>query len=84
MKFTVNTGNWDKVYYLIPENVEAGKDYAYIKEGVNKMKMSSEQTGNLLDHFWGIKEGENGRYKLFVNPIEQTLSIEFIEKIEES
>lgn len=83
IKFTVNTGDWDQVYYLVPENVEPGKNFLYIKEGISKMKMCSELTGDLLDHFWGVKEGESGRYKLTVNPIDQTLNVELIERIEE-
>ncbi|GEM_PF-148347 len=81
-KFTVNTGDWDEIYYLVPENVESGKSYAYLKEGVNKMKMCSELTGDLVDHFWGIKAEKNGQYKLTVNPVTQILNVEVIDKKE--
>lgn len=73
VKFTVNIGEWQVTDYLVPVTVEEDKPYCYLKEGVNELKMCSEKNGNLEDHFFGIAEGQSGKYRLRVNPVKLTL-----------
>lgn len=79
-KFTINKDDWDKVYYLVPDAVETDQSYAYLKVGTSNMFKCSEITGDLRDHFWGIKEGDNGKYKISVNLSTLTLDVELITK----
>ena len=77
VKFCLTVDTWDKADFLVPEACEEGQSYAFLKEGVNKLVLTSEArdgVGNLKDWFFGIAEGQSGKYRLEVNAAEQTLT----------
>ena len=77
IKFCLTAASWDKADFLVPEACEEGQSYAFLKEGVNKLVMTSEAkdgVGNLKDWFFGISEGQSGTYRLEVNTSDQTLT----------
>ena len=77
-KFILEKGDWDKVRYLVPTSTDDGTAVKVITPGEYDMLMCSEMTGDLRDHFWGIPEGTDGKYKLTVNT--QTLKLK-VEKV---
>ena len=77
-KFILEKGDWDKVRYLVPTATDDGTAVKVITPGEYDMLMCSEMEGNLRDHFWGIPEGTDGKYKLTVNT--QTLKLK-VEKV---
>lgn len=66
-KFILEKGNWDKIRYLVPSDVDYNGNVKIVKPGEYDMFMCSQSEGNLLDHFWGIADGASGKYKLTVN-----------------
>lgn len=84
LKFCLNVATWDKAEYLVPVATEEGQAYAFLKEGVNDLVLTSEAkdgVGNLKDWFFGIAEGQSGRYRIEVNPIELTLTATKLESL---
>lgn len=84
LKFCLNVATWDQAEYLVPVAVEEGQAYAFLKEGVNDLVLTSEAkdgVGNLKDWFFGIAEGQSGRYKIEVNPIELTMTATKLESL---
>ena len=77
-KFCLEKGDWDKVNYLVPESVDHNGNVKIVTPGEYPMFKCSEMEGNLRDHFWGIPEGTDGKYKLTVNT--QTLKLK-VEKV---
>ncbi len=78
-KFTREEGDWDKIRYLVPEDVDYnGYTKIVASGGEYNMSMVSEMTGNLRDHFWGIGEGKDGIYRLTVNAQIPKLQVEKI------
>ena len=82
-KFQLSEGDWDKIYYLVPQVCDyrqegADRDYAKLIEAGQTYPMfkCSEMTGNLLDNFWGVPEDGSGTYVLTVNLKQQTLKVE--------
>ena len=75
-KFLLDKGDWDKVRYLVPNSIDYGTSVKLASNGEYAMFMCSEKDGNLRDHFWGIPEGEDGTYRLTVNPKKMTLKVE--------
>lgn len=78
-KFALTKGNWNEVTYIVPTEtnlngnvlkIEAGKPYAY--------QESREDNGGLKDWFWGINEGQSGRYKITVNTNDKTVALELL------
>lgn len=79
---------WNEADFVVPalDAMVEGKSFAYLKEGVNKLAISSELrdgVGNLRDHFFGMEKGTSGRYKLVVNPVELTLTATKLSTLEE-
>jgi hypothetical protein len=82
-KFTREEGEWNKIRYLVPTEVDHNGNVKIIEAGVEyDMFLCSEMNKNLLDHFWGIKEGADGKYRITVNASKQKLKIERIGDIE--
>jgi hypothetical protein len=77
-KFTIDKGDWDKVRYLVPTSVDYNENVKTVTNGEYEMFMCSEGEKNLRDHFWGIPKGEDGTYRLTVNPKLMTLKVEKI------
>lgn len=75
-KFILEKGDWDKVRYLVPTEVDKDKSSKAITAGEYDMFLCSESAGNLRDHFWGIPEGADGNYRLTVNMQTMKLKIE--------
>lgn len=75
-KFCLEKGDWDKVHYLVPESVDYNGNVKIATPGEYKMFQCSEMDGNLRDHFWGIPEGADGKYRLTVDTNTLTLKIE--------
>lgn len=79
IKFVLsNDKSWDQAEFIVPAaaSMVEGMSYAYLKEGLNKLAVTSEAkdgVGNLRDHFFGMEKGTSGRYKLVVNPVDLTL-----------
>lgn len=71
-KFCLNEAVWQKTYYLTPTEpicaVEYGKEYP--------MTLCSELTGDLKDYFWGLPEGDGGRYRITVNLPRKTVRLD--------
>lgn len=86
-KFCTAQANWDEIYYIIPSaGVVSGKQYAYAtfgEEAPNQARICSQLTGDLDDHFWGIHEGEDGIYDIFLNVKEMTVTVVLVEKLGE-
>ncbi|WP_303010332.1 SusF/SusE family outer membrane protein [uncultured Bacteroides sp.] len=86
-KFCTAQGNWNEIYYIIPSaGVVGGKSYAYTTYGEdapNSARLCSELTGDLDDHFWGIREGEDGIYDITLNVKEMTVTVVLVEKLDE-
>lgn len=77
-KFCLEKGDWDKVNYLVPESVDYNENVKIVTPGEYPMFKCSEMEGNLRDHFWGIPEGSDGKYKLTVNTKTLKLKVEKI------
>ena len=77
-KFCLEKGDWDKVNYLVPESVDYNENVKIVTPGEYPMFKCSEMTGDLRDHFWGIPEGSDGKYKLTVNTKTLKLKVEKI------
>lgn len=86
-KFVTDRDDWNKVKYIIPESgVADGTSYAYVEIGedkVNQGVVCSESAGNLRDHFWGIREGEDGVYKVTLNALTKEVTVVLIEAKEQ-
>lgn len=86
-KFVTAQDDWNKVKYIVPESgVVDGTSYAYVEIGADKVNQGavcSESAGNLRDHFWGIREGEDGVYKVTLNALDRTVVVELIEAKEQ-
>lgn len=75
-KFILEKGDWDKINYLVPESVDHNGNVKIAVPGEYTMFLCSEMEGTLRDHFWGIPEGADGKYKLTVNTNTLKLIIE--------
>lgn len=75
-KFILEKGDWDKVRYLVPNDVDYNGNVKIVTNGEYKMFQCSEGEGNLRDYFWGIPEGEDGTYRITINPKLLTMKIE--------
>lgn len=75
-KFILEKGDWDKINYLVPESVDYNENVKIVSPGEYTMFKCSEKEGNLRDHFWGIPEGADGKYKLTVNTKTLKLKVE--------
>jgi len=76
-KFTREEGDWDKIRYLVPIEIDYNGYAKIIKDGGEyDMFMCSQTAGNLRDHFWGIGEGADGIYRLTLNPSTLKLKVE--------
>lgn len=71
-KFCLDQAVWQQARYLTPSEpictMAYGREYP--------MTLSSEQTGDLKDYFWGIREGDGGRYRITVNLPQQTVRLD--------
>ncbi len=86
VKFSVSVNTWDKTDFLVPAEVEEGKSYSFLKEGVNELCVTSvkkDGEGKLKDHFFGIPKGQSGRYLLRVNPVKLTLEAKKLSPLED-
>lgn len=86
IKFCISVNTWDKADFLVPVAVEPDKAYAFLKEGVNDLCVTSvkkDGEGNLKDHFFGIDKGQSGKYLLKVNPIKLTLEAKKLSPLED-
>jgi Outer membrane protein SusF_SusE/Secretion system C-terminal sorting domain len=82
-KFTLNKGNWDQVFYINPVGADETTQVKEFEIGVNDAQVTSEMGGDLLDHFWGVPEGEDGNYKITVNLADTTVTVEKTVSLEE-
>ncbi|MCI2083183.1 MAG: SusF/SusE family outer membrane protein [Bacteroidales bacterium] len=90
IKFTVSVDTWDKAKFLIPATVEDGQSYAYLKEGVNQLKLvqavpkaDNPDEYTVDDYFFGLDKGMSGTYLLKVNPVKLTLDATRLSTIDE-
>jgi hypothetical protein len=83
-KFITEKGAWDKIHYLVPATVDyhdpsKPDDPDGVKiltpGGTFDMILCSQLTGDLQDHFWGIKEADAGNYHITVNV--KTMKLKF-------
>ena len=85
IKFCMTSGKpWNETDFLVPAAVEADKQYAFLKEGVNKLQHTSEKLdgeGNLKDWFFGLEAGKSGKYRLTVNPRDLTCTAEKLSEL---
>lgn len=77
-KFTREQGDWDKIRYLVPVEVDYNGYTKIAAAGEYDMAMVSQMAGNLRDHFWGIGKGADGKYRLTVDAGKLKLTIERI------
>jgi len=78
-KFTREQGDWDKIRYLVPDNVDYNGYTKIIADGEEyTMSLVSQMSGNLVDYFWGIGEGNDGVYRLTVNAKSLNLQVDRI------
>lgn len=67
-KFVTPVGEWNKVYYLVPEQAEADGYIEVVTPGEHAMKMSTWTGGNTgVDAFWGVTDGTSGQYNITVD-----------------
>lgn len=87
-KFCTAQDDWNKIKYIVPDESEviSGTPYAYTKIGedqVNVGTVCSESAGNLRDHFWGIREGEDGVYDVTLNTVTLEVKVVLVEHKEQ-
>ena len=75
-KFCLEKGEWNEIHYLVPESVDYNENVKIAAPGEYPMFQCSEMEGTLRDHFWGIPEGADGKYRLTVNTNTMTLKVE--------
>ena len=86
IKFSISVDTWDKAEFLVPAKVEEDKAYAFLKEGINDLCITSvkkDGEGKLKDHFFGINKGQSGKYLLRVNPVKLTLEAKKLSPLED-
>lgn len=65
--FITSKGNWDSVYFLVPENGDSDKFRELVEDGgVYRMKRI-KGAGQPLSASWGIAKENNGNYHIEVN-----------------
>lgn len=86
-KFATALGNWNEITYLVPEEVNHNGNVRQITPGTHSMMASAEYPTNqeppqgLKDWFWGITEGQSGKYRIVVNPAEMTFELTRVEEV---
>lgn len=81
-KFCLEAGNWNEVTFLVPETVDYNDNVKLIEAGNSyKMQESRElpEGGGLLDWFFGLTEGNMGKYRITVDKDALTVSVEELE-----
>lgn len=75
-KFVTPTGDWDKVFYLVPTGAEADGYIQEVTPGTYDLKMTTWTDGRSgVDAFFGLKEKESGNYTITVNVPEMKFEI---------
>lgn len=75
-KFVTPTGDWNKVYYLVPVAAEADGYIQEVVAGSYPVKMSTWTEGRTgVDAFFGLASGMKGRYTVTVNVPEMTVTL---------
>lgn len=67
-KFVTPTGDWNKVYYLVPTGAEADGYIQEVEPGSYPVKMTTWTEGRSgVDAFFGMKSGAKGTYTITVD-----------------
>lgn len=81
-KFCTGIGNWDQVYYLIPENADADHYVETVDANGDeikeiKLKPNTNRAGHkVLNAFFGVPEGTDGKvYDITVDPVNLKLKL---------
>lgn len=76
-KFVTPTGEWNKVYYLVPDKASADGYIESVTPGKYAMKMSTWAGGKTgVDAFWGVAPGTSGIYDITVDVPNMTMVLE--------
>lgn len=73
IKFTTTRGDWDKVEFLVPTEVNLNDNVNIVGEGTYPMQKCSEGAGNLKDWFWGVDKAAIYRFTVDVDALTLTV-----------
>lgn len=62
--FITSKGDWDKVYFLVPENGNSDSYREMVEDGGTYKMRRIKGPGNPLSASWGIEEKNNGMYRV--------------------
>ncbi len=75
-KFVTPTGEWNKVYYLVPDKAESDGYIESVTPGTHAMKMTTWTDGKTgVDAFWGLTSGTSGMYTVTVDVPNMTMTL---------
>ena len=75
-KFVTPTGDWNKVYYLVPTGAEADGYIQEVEPGSYPVKMTTWTEGrNGVDAFFGLKPNDKGTYTITMDVPNMTFAI---------
>lgn len=75
-KFVTPTGDWNKVYYLVPTGAEADGYIQAVEPGTYPVKMTTWTEGrNGVDAFFGLKPNDKGTYTITMDVPNMTFAI---------
>ena len=70
------TGEWNKVYYLVPDKAESDGYIESVTPGTHAMKMTTWTDGKTgVDAFWGLTSGTSGMYTVTVDVPNMTMTL---------
>lgn len=75
-KFALSRGEWNKVTFLVPTEVNYNDNVLKIEPGTYSYQESAETSeGALKDWFWGINEGKSGQYEVTIDTTAKTITV---------
>lgn len=75
-KFVTSKGDWNQVFYLVPEGADKDGYIHQIETSNYTFKSSTWRSGRTgVDAFYGVAPGTKGTYKVTVNVPEKTLNL---------
>lgn len=79
-KFCLSRGDWDKVTFLVPTEVNHNDNVLQIEPGTYSYMESAEtEPGALKDWFWGLTEGKSGKYEVTVDTSAKTVTLKLLQ-----
>ena len=65
--FITSKGNWDAVYFIVPENGDSDQYRELVEDGKTYKMKRIKGAGQPLSASWGIAKENNGRYHIEAN-----------------